>query len=371
MGSNRGSSERRRVAYVVCYRDPEYVRTLSLARALDALDATDLVLVKNRRRGALRYLETLTRSLVVRFRLRPDLWVVGFRGHEIFAALYPLMRGRDIVFDEFVNLHGWLVEERRLLRPDSLAIQVVDAYMRWVLKRSTAVLSDTDAQADYSSRVYRTPRSKFVVVPVGTDEETFFPRAQAARADGKLEVLFVGTMLPLHGTSVLLDAIRLLEAHGELAKLHFTLIGGRGKPTALAEIRRFIEENRLDDSVTHVPWVDYAELPGFISRADLCIGGPLGDTPQARRVVTGKTYQFLAMGRAVLVGDVDDATEFVDGENCLRVELGSAEAVAGAIGWAISHRDQLNEIGARGRGLYEHRFSVRHIADAVAPAVSR
>lgn len=363
----RGS--RRRVAYVLCYRDPHYLRTLTLTRALESIDDIELVVVKNTRCGVARYAETLARAASVRLRHRPDTWIVGFRGHEIFPLLYPLMAGSEIVFDEFVNLHGWLVEERRVVSAGSPVTRVLDALVRWIVRRSTVVLSDTDAQADYSARIYRVPRDTFRVVPVGADERTFFPRPHSSRTDGRFEVLFFATMLPLHGTGVLLEAIRILRSRDAHEAIHCTLIGGRGKSVVLDEISKFIRENGLNESVTHLPWVDYAELPDYIAAADLCIGGPLGGTPQARRVVTGKTYQFLASGKATLVGEVDATTELHDKENCLLVPQGSSVAVAEAIAWAAAHPVEIREIGARGRAYFERSFSSTQIAAAVEAAL--
>ncbi len=358
-----------RIAYVLAYRDPNYVRTRTLTTAIASLDDVDLVVVRNRLRGPLRYAETWLRALLARVRHRPDVWIVGFRGHEIFAFLYPLMRGRRIVFDEFINLHGWLVDERRALRAGSWAMRTVDSYVRWVMRRSDVVLADTDADVEYSARVYGIPPSTFAVVPVGADEATFFPRPHAVRDGGRLEVLFVATMLPLHGVDVFLEGIRLLRDGGKLDVVHVTVIGGRGKRGALDAIGGFVREHRLKGAVTHIPWVDYARLPDYVARADLCIGGPLGDTPQAHRVVTGKTYQFLAMGKATLVGEVAATTRFVDRENCLLVRQGSPKAVAEAIAWAAGHRGELAEIGARGRAYFETSFASPHVAAAVAPAL--
>lgn len=358
-----------RVAYVVAYRDPHYVRTRTLTTAIASLDDVDLIVVRNRLRGALRYPETWLCACWARLRHRPDVWVVGFRGHESFAFLYPIMRGRRIVFDEFINLHGWLVDERRVLRAESRITRALDAYVRWAMRRSDVVLADTDADAGYSARVYGLPPSKFVVVPVGADESTFFPRPRPNRNIGPLEVLFVATMLPLHGVDVFLEAIRLLQARGRLDAVHVTVIGGRGKRGAVDAIGGFIREHRLEGAVTHLPWVDYSHLPEHVARADLCIGGPLGDTPQAHRVVTGKTFQFLAMGKATLVGETSATTRFADKENCLLVRQGSAEAVADAIAWAADHRAELDEIGTRGRAYFEAAFAARHVAAAVAPAL--
>src|SRR5262249_27005003 len=108
-----------------------------------------------------------------------------------------------------------------------------------------------------------------------------------------------------------------------------------------------------------------------IADAGLSIGGPLGNTPQARRVVTGKTYQCLAMAKAVVVGDTEAATEFEDRANCLLVRQGSPEALAEAIAWAAEHRDETRAIGLRGGESFERSFTVGRLAAHVEAALVR
>src|SRR5262249_25049839 len=140
--------------------------------------------------------------------------------------------------------------------------------------------------------------------------------------------------------------------------IHFTLIGGRDSRGAVEEIEVFVRERRLENRVRHVLWVPYDRLPDRIAGADLCIGGPLGDTGQGRRVVTGKTYQCLAMAKAVVVGEVDTPTEFEDRVNCLLVDQGSPDALAEAILWAAAHTEETRAIGLRGREYFERSFTV-------------
>lgn len=108
-----------KVCYVLCYRDPNYVRSQVLTEALRKIPGVELILIKNRHRGLLRYLEVPLRLIYTRLRYRPDTFIVGFRGHEVFWLLYPAMAGRKIIFDEFINLHDWLVDEHHKFPEES------------------------------------------------------------------------------------------------------------------------------------------------------------------------------------------------------------------------------------------------------------
>jgi glycosyltransferase involved in cell wall biosynthesis len=349
-----------RVCYVLCYKDPNYIRSQTLLAALEKISGLELLIVKNSRRGLLRYLEVPLKLLAARLRHRPDVFIVGFRGHEVFWLLYPAMIGKRIIFDEFINLHDWLVSEHKKLREGSTLTRLIDGYMKWVFRRSNIVITDTDAHAQLTVATYGLSRKKIAVVPVGADEEIFYPRP-AAGAD-KFEVLFYGSMLPLHGIDMILDAAALLASKDKYKDLHFTLVGGRDNPQMLRMVKAFIESNKLKN-VRHLPWVSYGELPRLIAAADLGLAGPFGGTGQARRVITGKTFQFLAMGKPALIGKTAAAGEFEDKVNSLLVNQADSWALAEAIGWAYDNRGKLEAIGQAGRRLYEDKFSIRVIGD--------
>ena len=94
-----------------------------------------------------------------------------------------------------------------------------------------------------------------------------------------------------------------------------------------------------------------------------------GGTPQARRVITGKTFQFLAQGKPTVIGRVDEPLPFSDRRNCLLVEQSDAESLAAAFEWALEHRDRLPDIGLEGQRLFEEHFSTNALARQLEPAL--
>ena len=52
------------------------------------------------------------------------------------------------------------------------------------------------------------------------------------------------------------------------------------------------------------------------------------------------------MGKATVIGRIDEDPGFIDRVNCLLVKQGDAVALADAIRWGYSHRGMLAEIGA-------------------------
>jgi glycosyltransferase involved in cell wall biosynthesis len=350
-----------RVCYVVCYKDPDYIRTITLTSALAKIDNIELKIIKNKKRGVLRYLEVPFKLFFARLSFKPDVFIVGFRAQEIFWAFYPSMAGKKIIFDEFINLHDWLIHEHHKLKEGSFTSRIIDSYMRWVLKRSDQVLEDTEAHAKLSQKIYKVPAEKLVAIPVGADETIFYPRPKTHKT-GKFEVFFYGNMLPLHGLDVILESIKLIKEKSQFKNMHFTIIGGKGSPEMIQKVTNFIKNNSLSDFIEYKQWVNYKDLPDYIANADLCLGGPFGNTSQAKRVITGKTYQFLAMAKPTVIGENYELAGFVDKKNCLLVKQGSADDLSTSILWAVRNSERVDRIGRAGRRLYEEHFTMKPIS---------
>ena len=355
--------KRIKVCHVVSYRDPGYIRTRNLRAALEYLDGVELFDATNSRRGMLRYFETLWKMLRIRLRHDPDVYVLGFRGHEIFWAVRLIALGKPLVFDEFMSPSDALLSEGKGGLPGRL-VGVLIFPLEWLcLRLSARCLTDTTLHQQFIAERFAISEHKIDVVYVGAAEPEQRPAARNGKENEPLSVLFYGTFLPLHGMDVLLRACKLVEG----APIQFRIIGGSGK--SLARFRERLGE--LDPgNVVHDTWVDFDKLQReLIPNADLCLGGPFGDTPQARRVITGKAFQFLAQSKATVIGRVDEPVAFVDRRNCLLVEQGSPESLAAAFEWALANRSELADIGHNGRRLFEKQFSVGALAAQIEPAL--
>jgi glycosyltransferase involved in cell wall biosynthesis len=350
-----------KVCHVVCYRDPRYVRTRNLRAALDAIDGVHVIDATNTRRGPARYLETLWKLLKARFRDAPDVYVLGFRGHEIFPFVRLLTIGKPLIFDEFMSPSDALLSEGKGGALGRLAGLMLYPLEWLCLRLSARCLTDTELHRDFIATRFGVPRDRIDVVYVGGIGSP--GRSAGADADSQLHVLFYGTFLPLHGMDVLLRACKLVADK----PIRFHIIGGAGR--ALDDFRVLLDE-LSPGNVVHDTWVDFAELQSrVIPSADLCLGGPFGGTPQARRVITGKTFQFLAQGKPTVIGRVDEPVPFADRENCLLVEQADVKSLAAAFEWAIEHRDRLPDIGLAGQRLFDDHFSTRALARQLEPAL--
>jgi glycosyltransferase involved in cell wall biosynthesis len=88
-------------------------------------------------------------------------------------------------------------------------------------------------------------------------------------------------------------------------------------------------------------------------------------------VITGKASQCIALGKATVIGRIEEDDGFIDRVNCLLVEQADPKALAEAIRWAYMNRETLADIGARGRLLYNSRLSIHTISERLMPRLRR
>lgn len=356
------------VCYVVAYKDPGYVRTRTMRAALQRLNDCVLYDATNKRPGWTRYFETIAKAVRIRFRHNPDVYILGFRGHEIFWIVRLIAMGKRLVFDEFMSPSDALISEKKLGSFGRVLGHIVLPLERFCLRKSDHCITDTVMHKDFIANRFTIASNNIDVVYVGATTPEFDEgrggKAAPGDSEGILNVLFYGTFLPLHGMDVILKACQLMKDKS----IVFHIIGGKGK--ALADFRKTRNELELSN-VQHKTWVELDELQSvFIPGADLCLGGPFGGTPQAMRVITGKTMQFLAQSKPAIVGRTDEPAGFVDRENCLLVKQASPRHLAEVLDWAIANKERLPEIGRNGRKLFQERFSVEAIAEQLKPALS-
>jgi glycosyltransferase involved in cell wall biosynthesis len=288
---------------------------------------------------------------------------VGFYGYPL-TWLARRLTQRPILFDAFLQTYGTLVEDRELFGPSSPLARLALAVDRVGGQAADQVLLDTQSQADAFSRSANVPRDRIRSLFVSCNEDLFNPEVKPDRArDDRFWVLYYGTYQPLHGMETVVRAARLLR--GE-THIRWRIIG-RGQE--YGHVRHLADEWDLTN-VDFQPPMSYGDLPGAIASADLCLGGPFGRTKKARRVITGKTFQFLSMRKPIIVGDTPANRELlVPDESACFVPLADEEALAAAVrelAHAPSRRQRLVDDG---HAQYQKKASEAVIGDQLSTII--
>lgn len=343
------------ICIVTCYKQPDYVRAVTLRRGLVDTGLFDnVIIVKNKSSGIKRYLEVFLELVRVRFISDPNIYLITFRGYEILPLVLLLAAGRKIIYDEFINPVEWFVYEHKKFSERSVAAHVLKECFRSMMRRCAVILADTSSHAQYSSRLMNIPLTKFQAIPVGTDELVFTPRKQLHKGSkGPFRVLYYGNMIPLHGIEYVIEtAVELANRRD----IEFHIVGG--KKDLQSKVR--VAKNK-GAHIRYDAWIDFDELPALFAASDICLAGPFGGTLQSQYVITGKTYQFMASARPVIIGDTKESNVFTDKKNALIVPQANTQALKDAIEWAYNHPVELKHMGENGRILYEQMFSAKRI----------
>ena len=363
---NPAGAKRLRVCYILSYYFPSYVRSQTIINGLQQIPGAEVYTAVNTTTHIWRYAQTCINLLKTRFQHKPDIYILGFRGYELYWLIRLLTIGKQLIFDHMMSPYDSLVHEKKSIKAESIWGKLLYWYEKTVLANASLVLTDTDLHKQFFSEHFHIEPAHFDVIPVGADESLFYPQTQPISPQATpFSVFFYSSFLPLHGIDIILEAAILLRPY----PIQLILVGGHKRN--LTQFYQTITQNQLTNIVHH-KWVDYEQLPSLIAQADLCLGGPFGNTGQAKRVITGKTYQFLAMAKPTVVGELARVSKFFqDKDNCLLVPQGDAAALADAIYWAYENQTKLSAIATGGYELYQSFFSASRISQRLETILLR
>lgn len=358
--ANPKPSKITKIAVVTCYKQNDYPRAVVLRQAFAAQPGVEVTVIKNERKDILRYVEVFWKVLVARVRLRPDVYVITFRGYELLLYVVLSLVRKPIIFDELINFEEWMYENERLT-PGSRPSRWLKRFYAWLLRHCRVILADTDEHARHSAELSGIPLERYRTIPVSTVESSITSSQPLPSTKNEPFIVFYPNyMRRLHGTEYVLQAAVSLADN---PNIQFVLSGGKEKARAACA-----EAAAQGAHVVHHDWIPFDDMAGF-SRRGLTLGGPFGNTTQAQYVITGKTYNCLAAGFPVLIGKNKVKSELKDKQNCLIVPQANAAAIAEAVRWAATHPKELRAIGQAGRKLYQEHYSQAIVATKVGAIV--
>jgi glycosyltransferase involved in cell wall biosynthesis len=268
-----------------------------------------------------------------------DALLVGYPGHLDLAAARVAARGRPIVFDPLVSLYDTFVGDRGRFAPTSPAARALRRVDRAAFRAADLVVADTAAHAQFYASSLGLDPERLRVCFVGAEDRLFHP---SPHADEPFTVLFVGKLIPLHGLETILEAARLAS------ELPFRIVGSGQLASSLLA---------APPNVTHVPWIEYDNLPAAI-RAAGCALGVFGTSAKALRVIPNKAFQALACGTPLVTADTPAARELLtNGVNAVLAPPGDPGALAAALRELAADPALRRTIGEAGRATYEARAS--------------
>ncbi len=310
-------------------------------------------------------LRSIVRALVAHGRLvwrvatskRMDIAYIPYPAIGVALPLSWLprrFRPTFVVVDAFISIYDTIVNDRKLWKPGALRSKLMWLLERAAFRVADIVLVDTPQNADFYSDLFRLPRNRFVVLPLATNESDYTPKAYLP-VIGRCRVLFVGTLVPLHGIETIAVAARLLSDRKDV---QFRILGdGADAPklkTALEGAENVDWQRR---------WFTASELANEIADSDICLG-IFGGTEKAQRVCPYKLYAYSRVGRATITGDTQWLQSLESGEGnapFFSVPVMDAHALASAVR-KLADAPAQRELLARAAS----DFHERHLSNALS-----
>lgn len=163
----------------------------------------------------------------------------------------------------------------------------------WCLRGADVVVVDTEANRNDFSRMLGVEPGRLVSFPLAIDTAPFLRKRRSCSNGSKPStVLFIGTLIPLHGIDRIIRAADILARRSDI---RFRFVGD-GQCSGLLEeaIERGVGriEWRRD-------WCTLDELSDHVSAASVCLG-VFGGKGKAERVLPFKLYYYMASGSPVI-----------------------------------------------------------------------
>lgn len=191
------------------------------------------------------------------------------------------------------------------------------------------------------------------VVPIGADTRLFSPDPAVPEIPGRI-VTTSSADVPLKGLIHLVEALAKLRTSNPSA--HLVVVGKRAEdgPVHLA-----IERYGLGDAVQFVKGISDAEL------VDLVRGAQIACVPSLYEGFSLPAAEAMATGTPLVAttGGAIPEVAGADGESCLAVPPGDADALAAALDRLLGDRELRERLGAAGRERVLRRFTWARAAE--------
>ncbi|WP_329388303.1 glycosyltransferase family 4 protein [Streptomyces sp. NBC_01716] len=339
------------------YRQPDPFRTPGRGEYRDWIDAIEVATMWT---GG--FPEPLTFSLRARRHLaarRGEFDVV----HDNQTLGYGLLG--DLGAPLVTTIHHPITVDRQL-EIDAAAGRLARASVRrWyaftrmqkrVARRLPSVVTVSGSSKQEITDHLGVRHDRIKVVHIGADTRLFSPDPAVPEIPGRI-VTTSSADVPLKGLVHLVEALAKLRTGNPGA--HLVVVGKRAED---GPVHRAIETHGLGDAVQFVKGISDAEL------VDLVRGAQIACVPSLYEGFSLPAAEAMATGTPLVAttGGAIPEVSGADGETCLAVPPGDADALAGALNRLLNDRELRERLGAAGRERVLRRFTWARAAEGTA-----
>lgn len=248
-----------------------------------------------------------------------DLVFVGAFPQFIVPFFKWKFRFCEVWVDFHISIYDTLVFDRKKIKKDSPCGRLLWILDKYTLDSSNYIVADTRIHGEYFSNEFNQNKSKIVIMYLEADKEIYYPMniMKPLKWKNKYIVFYFGSMNPLQGIDIVLDAIKILKSESEI---HFIIVG---------PINRKYEKY-MGKTVEYIDWLTQKEIAEYIAMSDLCLAGHFSaDIEKANRTIPGKAYMYEIMEKPMILGDSEANREFFQEDEKHRfVRMGDSNELA-------------------------------------------
>lgn len=211
-----------------------------------------------------------------------------------WLSIWPSRWRPKCIADAYISLWDSMFRDRGTGGNQGLSSRLGRWFEARALRAADLVIVDTEANRQQFIVDFGLIAERLRSMPLAIDEQIFRnASAMPSPRAGKVRVLFVGTLVPLHGIDIVLSAAARLAVD---PGIEFRLIG-EGQQSGLVEA--FLREGAPANFKWVREWQSLEDIAREIAGADVCLG-VFGGSGKASRVLPFKLYYALAAGKPIV-----------------------------------------------------------------------
>lgn len=307
-----------RVLFVTT-KNLDYLRNTQEISLLEEYAEDVHIIGSDKKSYALRLLYVYWKLLICSLKKFDNIFI-GFAPQLVIPLFRWKCKGKTIWIDFFISMYDTFVCDRKKFRNNGICAKLLHWLDSVTIQVADFVIADTKAHGRYFVEEFGLDDTAWQVLYLEADTSIYYPRVpnKPERMHDAFVVLYFGSVLPLQGLDVILEAVNQLKDNKEF---YFILVGPIDE--------RY--QKPVSDSVEYHDWLSQKDLAEYISYADLCLAGHFSkDIDKAKRTIPGKAYIYAAMKKPMILGEnaathelYDDTMPGID-----FVEMGNAKALA-------------------------------------------
>ena len=226
--------------------------------------------------------------------------------------------GKKLVCDQHEYYSDWIIQTSHYNR--SITGRIVKLFSHWkryerkYLRKADLVITVEEPLREiYINNIGILPE-KVLTLP-NTPLRSFF-REQSLQEDivnnlaSHFTLLYIGGIDILRGIDYVIKAVPTLKETIKTIKL--VIIG----PVYHGyDPIKSAENLGISDYVEHIPWISLSEIPSYIAGSSVCFFTPPAQSYVINHTIATKIYQYIAMGKPVIVSRALMMKEFVEKNN--------------------------------------------------------